>query len=119
MASLSYDNGPATFSLTGRGLSKGVYSNEYLECTTGCPTSTGARTTTDNNHIAGSVYLDTSLSYQVKDTMTVFLTVANLLDKDPAPVPASQNIGNAPQGINRVLYDAVGRTLRVGVRFKM
>ena len=119
LASLSYDNGPATFSLTGRGLSKGVYSNEYLECTTGCPTSTVARTTTDNNHIAGSVYLDTSLSYQVKDTMTVFLTVANLLDKDPAPVPASQNIGNAPQGINRVLYDAVGRTFRVGVRFKM
>ena len=119
LASLSYDNGPATFSLTGRGLSKGVYSNEYIECSTSCPTSTVARTTTDNNHIAGSVYLDTSLSYQVKDTMTVFLTVANLLDKDPAPVPASQNIGNAPQGINRVLYDAVGRTLRVGVRFKM
>ena len=119
LASLGYDNGPATFTLTGRGLSKGVYSNEYIQCSTSCPTSTVARTTIDNNHIAGSVYLDTSLSYQVTDTTTVFLTVANVLDKDPAPVPATQNIGNAPQGINRVLYDAVGRTFRFGVRFRL
>ena len=119
LASLSYDHDRATFSLTGRGVSKGVYSNEYIECTTSCPTSTVARTTTDNNHIAGSIYLDSSLSYQVKDTTTLYLTVANVLDKDPAAVPASQNIGNAPQGINRVLYDAVGRTFRFGVRIRM
>ncbi len=119
LASASYDNGPTTVTLTGRGLSKGVYSNEYLECTTGCPTSIPARITTDNNRIAGSVYLDAAFSYQLKESTSIFVTVANFLDKDPAPVPTSQNIGNAPQGINRVLYDAVGRTFRVGVRFKM
>ena len=119
LASLSYDNGPGTISLTGRGLSSGVFSNEYIECTTGCPTSTVALTTTDNNHIAGAFYLDLAMSYQVKDSTTVFLTVANVMDKDPAGVPASQNIGNAPQGINRVLYDGLGRTFRAGVRFKL
>ncbi len=119
MASVSYDNGPTTLSVTGRGVSSGVWSNEYLECTTGCPTSTNALTTTDNNRISGAFYLDAAFSYEWKESTTFFLTVANVLNKDPSSVATSQNIGNAPQGINRILYDAFGRTFRAGVRFKM
>ena len=119
LASVSYDNGPATVTLTGRGISSGVFNNSFIECSTNCPPSTAARNTTDNNQIAGAFYLDAALSYQLRESTSVFLTVANVMDKDPAGVAAVQNIGNAPQGINRALYDAVGRTFRVGVRFRM
>lgn len=119
LASVSYDNGPTTLTLTGRGLSSGKFNNNFIECTTTCPTSTVAQFTTDENDIAGAFFLDAAMSYQLRDSTEIFLTVANLTDKDPSAVAASQNIGNAPQGINRVLYDAVGRTFRVGVRVRM
>ena len=117
-ATVAYDRGASRFSLTGRGLSDGVYNNTYIECTSGCPTSTSAARTTDNNSIDGAFYLDGSWTYQFNDTSNFFLSVSNLLNKDPAGVPASQNIGNTPKGVNIVLYDLFGRVFRLGVRFQ-
>lgn len=118
-ATVAYERGPSRFSLTGRGLSDGVYNNTYIECTSGCPTSTSAARTTDNNSIDGAFYLDGSWTYQFNDSSNVFLSVSNLLDRDPAGVPASQNIGNTPKGVNIVLYDLFGRVFRLGVRFEI
>ncbi len=114
-----YDQGPATVSLTARGLSEGTYVNSYIQCTSGCPTSTINDRTTDNNHIAGAFYLDTALSYKVGKATTLFMTVENALNRDPPAVAATQNIGNAPKGINQTLYDVIGREYRVGVRFQL
>ena len=118
-ASAIYDQGPTTFSLTARGLSGGTYNNSYITCLVDCPTSTVAHRTTDDNHIAGAFYLDTSLSYKVTGAATVYLTVENLLNRDPPAVAATQNIGNAPKGINQTLYDVIGREFRAGVRFQL
>lgn len=118
LVSVAYDRGPAMVKLTGRGLSSGVYNNTYIECQTNCPTPPPGFRTIDDNSIAGAFYLDLSLSYQVKDTTTFFLTVANLLDQDPASVPPSQSIGNAPRGVNPAMYDVTGTVYRAGVRFE-
>jgi outer membrane receptor protein involved in Fe transport len=117
--SVIYDRGPTILALTARGLSAGVYNNSYIQCATDCPTSTNRHVTTDDNHIPGAFYLDTALSYKVTGATTVFLTVENLLDRDPPQVAATQNIGNAPKGINQTLYDVIGRTFRFGVRVRM
>ena len=50
----------------------------------------------------------------------LFLNVRNLTNKDPvvvAPGPGGYTYEAAPY--NGALYDALGRTFRLGVRFKM
>jgi outer membrane receptor protein involved in Fe transport len=118
LGSVIYDRDPATVSLTARGLSPGVYDNAYIQCFTTCPPYSVAHPTTNDNHIAGAFYLDTSFSYQVAKASTVYMTVENLLNRDPPAVAPTQNIGNAPKGINQTLYDVIGRTFRAGVRFQ-
>ena len=118
LGSVIYDQGSTNFSVTARGLSAGVYNNSYIQCTAGCPTSTVNNRTTDDNHIAGAFYLDTAFSYKLAEATTVYLTVQNLLDRDPSAVAPTQNIGNAPKGVNQTLYDVIGRTFRAGVRFQ-
>ena len=118
-ATAIYDQGPATVSLTARGLSGGSYNNSYIECTTDCPTSSVAHRTTDDNHIAGAFYLDTALSYKLTGAATFYLTVENLLNRDPPAVAPTQNIGNAPKGVNQTLYDVIGREFRAGVRVQL
>jgi outer membrane receptor protein involved in Fe transport len=117
--SLIYDQGPTTISLTARGLSAGTYVNSYIQCSSGCPTSTANARTTDNNHIAGAFYLDTALSYKVTGSTTLFVTVENALNRDPPAVATTQNVGNAPKGINQTLYDVIGREYRAGVRLEL
>lgn len=119
LGSISYDHGPTMVTVTARGLSAGVYNNSYIQCTTGCPTSTNQHRTTDDNHIAGAFYLDTGLSYKITGAATVFLTVENLLNRNPPQVAPTQNVGNAPKGINQTLYDVIGREFRAGVRFQL
>ncbi len=50
-ATAGWENDAATVSFTARRLSSGVYSNAYIECTSGCPTSTAANQTINDNHI--------------------------------------------------------------------
>jgi len=115
-AQVMYDHGPANVTLAARGISDGVYNNNYFECSSDCPTSTNALTTIDDNSIAGAFYVDAAFSYQFNDATSGFLSVSNLLDKDPAQVPASENIGNTPKGVNIVLYDLFGTVFRAGLR---
>jgi hypothetical protein len=120
----TYHTDPWTFYLMGRGISAGKYANEYIVCTTGCPTSTLANRTSNFNHIDGNFYLDTNISYDFDAygaESQVFLSVKNVFNTDPALVgsgPDGNNIPAYPQ-TNRNLFDYLGRVYRIGLRLKM
>jgi iron complex outermembrane receptor protein len=119
----NYDRGGFNMNLTGRGISKGVYDNSFVECTSGCPASTVTNRTINNNSIAGAFYVDLALTQKVsvgERDLQFFLSANNLLDKDP-PVVAFGPAGSAyaTPFTNQSLYDLLGRTYRVGVRFAM
>jgi outer membrane receptor protein involved in Fe transport len=119
----TYREGGYTFNLIGRGVSKGVYDNSYVECTSGCPASTVTNRTINDNSIKGAFYLDASTSYDIEvgdKTLQLFVAATNLLDKDP-PVVASGPAGSAyaTPATNQSLYDLLGRTYRFGIRFQM
>ena len=117
-----YDVEPFTFNLVARGFSDGVYGNDYIECTSGCPTSTAQYRTINNNHIDGITYFDASVGFKFptfgngKGSLTFI--VNNMFNKDPVL------IGNGPDGnnvpayaqTNRSRYDVVGRTFRVSAK---
>ncbi len=123
-ASATYSDEAITFNLGARGVSSGVYNNSNVQCTSGCPVSTGNNRTVDTNHIDGAVYWDTSIAYKImigdSANSELFLNVRNLTNKDPAivaPGPGGYTYEQAPY--NGALYDALGRTFRAGIRFKM
>jgi outer membrane receptor protein involved in Fe transport len=119
--SATYDWQPLIFTLIGRGVSDGVYNNSFIECANNCPASTVQHRTINENDIDGAFYLDASVAYDFNAgpaQAEAFLAIRNLLDKDPVPV------GNGPDGnnipayaqTNRILYDVMGRSFRLGVR---
>ncbi len=59
----TYNNDPWTVALTGRGISDGVYNNQFVLCTTGCPLSTTVHQTINDNHIDGAIYFDMTFTY--------------------------------------------------------
>lgn len=121
-----YEVGRTTLNLVVRGFSDGVYGNDYVQCTSSCPTYTNANdrnryVTINDNHIDGAIYLDASVSVKIKPAGhegSVTLVVNNLADKAPVL------IGNGPSGnnvpayaqTNRSLYDVMGRTFRLAAR---
>jgi iron complex outermembrane recepter protein len=119
--SATYALDTLSFTVIGRGVSSGVYNNSFIECTSNCPASTVEHRTINENDIAGALYLDTTATYSF--TMgpadaEAFLTIRNLLNTDPELVgngPDGNNIPAYPQ-TNRLLYDTMGRTFRLGVR---
>ena len=119
----NYEVSDWTFNLVGRGFSGGVYDNNFIECTTGCPASTPQARTINNNQIAGQWYVDASITKKVKlggSKVDLFLYVRNLLNSDPVLVgngPTGNNTPAYPQ-TNRNLYDVLGRVYRMGVRFE-
>ena len=114
-----WDNGTAAVAFTARGISGGVYSNEYLECASACPTSTATVTTINNNHIPGATYFDVNASYEFSSGFELYGAVDNIANKAPAQAALGTFVGAAPLSINPALYDVLGRTFRLGVRFKM
>jgi outer membrane receptor protein involved in Fe transport len=117
--SAGWDNEVAAIGFTVRGLSGGVYSNSFIECSSSCPTSTAANQTINDNHIPGAIYFDVNASYQLRSGIEIYAAVDNVADKDPAQAAVGPFIGAAPLSINPALYDVLGRTFRLGVRFQM
>jgi outer membrane receptor protein involved in Fe transport len=109
----SWERGQLGLNLTQRWISDGVYSNEWIECQTGCPNATIVHPTIDDNHMAGAFYLDLGATYLFGDKTMAYAKVDNALNKNPSPAPQT-NVG---YGANPLLYDIVGRMYRVGVRY--
>ena len=119
--SASYTLEQLTVQFTGRGISSGTYDNSYIECTSGCPASSALNRTINTNHIDGAFYLDTFIAWTIQSgdmSNQIFFKVNNLLDTDPEPVGLGPgDSSNVEPGINRALYDYLGRTYRIGFRF--
>jgi outer membrane receptor protein involved in Fe transport len=113
LASQSWDTDKYSLTLTERWISKGVYSNEFIECQTNCPVATTIHPTIFDNKMKGAFYVDLGGSYKFDDKTTAYFKVDNIGNVDPAPAP--QN--NLSYGINPQLYDVLGRVYRVGVRY--
>jgi len=127
-SSITYALDPITVNFSTKSISKGYYAAgnyRYIMCTTGCPISTTAAPTINENRISGAFYVDMGVTYKFLDTddgeqANFFLSISNLLNKDP-PIVASGPGGfpYASSPVNAGLYDTLGRFFRAGVRFQM
>lgn len=119
-AAYNLDNG-LSFQAVARGVSPGKYNNNYIVCDTNCPVSTSDYRTVNYNHINGAWYFDMNADYKFEVMNTkasVFLSIRNILNKDPVLVangPNGDNTEAYPQ-TNRQLYDVLGRVFRMGIR---
>ena len=112
-----------SFTGTARGVSSGVVSNAYTECTSACPVSVSPYFTINDNHIDGATYFDLSASYSFKVNKAdseAYVSIRNLFNKDPVLTSNPNNLG-AENTVgylqtNRGLYDVLGRVFRVGLR---
>jgi iron complex outermembrane recepter protein len=114
LASQSWETDDYSVTLTERWFSDGVYSNEFIECQTGCPMATTNNPTIDKNDMKGALYFDLGGTYKVNSHVTAYANIDNLLNHDPEPAPAT----NPGFGANTALYDVLGRMYRVGVRLE-
>jgi iron complex outermembrane recepter protein len=83
--------------------------------------STWSKKDVDNNKVPAIAYFDLRGSYQINDTIQVFANVDNLLNKAPPNVAASPTQGQTSYyftPISGIIYDALGRQYRGGVRVK-
>jgi iron complex outermembrane receptor protein len=113
--SATFDTPSYSITAVGRGVSSGTYSNTYVVCTTGCPASTAANPTIDNNHIDGTFYTDLNFTAKINvggSDGQLFFNITNLFDKDPILLPETGLSANS------TFSDLLGRAFRVGVRFK-
>ena len=97
-ASQTYTHGPLTFYLEQRFIGAGRYTNLY---------------TVSDNDIGARLYLNGTISANVRDWLQLFLTVNNILDKNP---PRDPENFLEPAQTNAVLYDVIGRTFTLGAR---
>lgn len=105
----SYRNGPLTLAANMRYIGGGAIDNEY---------NVSALDVQDNYQDAVA-YFGASVQYVVMETdsseVTAFGRIDNLFDSDP---PALYATGQQPTQTNNALYDTVGRSFSVGLRFK-
>jgi iron complex outermembrane receptor protein len=118
-ATATWDNGPVALTFTARGFSDGVINSTYIQCTAACPAATANNPTISNNFLPGAIYFDANISYRLPRGIESYVSVDNLANTPPVMVPYGPSIGGAPLSINPNLYDTLGRTLRMGFRFKM
>jgi outer membrane receptor protein involved in Fe transport len=121
-SSITYAYNPITLTVTGRGFSAGTNSNQYTQCTSGCPLSTPNQPTINDNHAPGAFYVDLSGSYKFdlgSGEIETFATITNVANRDPGIVPQGPTgLAYAEIPTNPQLYDILGRVYRVGVRMK-
>lgn len=116
-ANLNYSTPTFSGTVTGRGVSSGKYLANAIECTTGCPTSSSQFPTYDDNHVKGTFYVDLNLTQKIPlktgTEAEFFINVTNLFDADPLLLPETGLAANSTYS------DLLGRTYRVGFRFKL
>ncbi|MBN8829886.1 MAG: TonB-dependent receptor [Sphingomonadales bacterium] len=113
---LTYSSDRVTAQLQVRHIAGGVYNAELVG-----PGQAGydplKANSVNDNHIGAWTYVNLNASVNVwqrgDQKLEIFGVVNNLFDKDP-PVDAPSSFGPT----NNVLYDVLGRTYRMGARFK-
>lgn len=114
--SAAYDTDDFSITAVGRGVSKGKYVANGIECQTGCPVSTVNAPTYESNRIKGAFYTDLNLTQKfTADGGTrgeVFFNITNLFNKDPILLPETGLAANSTYS------DLLGRQFRFGVRLE-
>ena len=104
---VTYDLDRLQLSASAHGFSDGVYNNTWR-----------SGIEIDNNEIKGTTYVDLSASYRIADLdsgrVVLFGKVDNVFDTPPELVAEN---ANSNRGTNVSLYDTIGRSFRLGVRF--
>jgi len=113
LAQQTWENDKLSVTLTERWFSDGTYRNDFIECQTNCPMSTLIHPTIYDNKMKGAAYLDIGASYNLSKQLQAYFKIDNVTDRAPEAAPQT----NASYGINPALYDVVGRTYRVGLRY--
>ncbi len=109
LAVQTYEGDNFSLLLQERWFSDGVLGNQYVRCDPGtCPVSTNQHPTIDQNFMPGAFYMDVGGTYDLSEAATAYFKVDNLFNRDPA---------KSPFFVNPALYDVLGRTYRLGVRF--
>jgi outer membrane receptor protein involved in Fe transport len=113
----SYDTDDFSLTATARGVSDGRYDATGIECGTSCPISTNQFPTYEDNSIDGATYVDLNATFKfdamAKGDAEFFVNVTNVFDADPILLPETGLAANSTYS------DLLGRSFRVGVRFKM
>lgn len=121
LGTAAYDNERFSVNMTGRWVSDGVINTAYIECESGCPLPTQNNPTINNNHVEGAFWLDIGGSYNLnrtdERTTQIYFKIDNVLNK--APPRATGPNANIQNGANNQLYDVLGRTYLVGIRFTL
>lgn len=73
----------------------------------------------DNNAIGSIAYLDLRASYKWNDNIQLYGAIDNVINTPP-PIPAASSaaLNYYDQSIRDDIYDAIGRSFRIGVRVK-
>ena len=66
----------------------------------------------DDNSIGAVAYLDLRGSYRIDEHFQIYGAIDNVNNAAPPAIPSTGG-GN---GTNQMVYDAIGRAVRVGVR---
>ena len=105
----SYSVGPSRTTVTARYLGPGTITNDAETSRTGIAAA--------QNKVDAVWYFELAQNVDIKvgnRTVTLFAVVENLFDRDPEPIPSSgTSFGTSP------IYDLLGRSYRMGFRFKM
>lgn len=114
--SAAYDNDDFSITAVGRGVSKGKYVANGVECQTGCPVSTVNAPTYESNRIKGAFYMDLNLTQKFAANVGAdgefFFNVTNLFNADPILLPETGLAANSTYS------DLLGRQFRVGFRVR-
>jgi outer membrane receptor protein involved in Fe transport len=107
----SYALGPSTTTVAMRYISESVVNNEPR----------GSALAVDKNDIPSVTYFDVTQNWNLRihgAESVAFVQISNLFDKDPPKVANTSGQAYAASGTEFAFYDAVGRSWRVGIRFK-
>lgn len=105
----TFEQGGFSLGLVGRFIGKGVVANSF-----------NANTIADNT-INAVGYLDAAISYKLEDVKgspEFFLSVENLLDRDPPRLAPNSALQIVNTGTSPGFYDTLGTLFRAGVRGK-
>ncbi|MEO6339155.1 MAG: TonB-dependent receptor [Caulobacteraceae bacterium] len=96
-----YDVGPLSISGQMRFIGRGKFDNTYTPLNI------------NNNRIGSQTYFDFSANYKIKDRWEVFGVMNNAFNHAPPLDPSAFTSMTNP-----VYYDTVGRTFKIGIRYK-
>lgn len=107
LLSAIYTQGRTQVALSGQFISAGKLDTSWVE-----------GVDIDDNHVASVWYMDLAGTRKIAgDKFEAFFRIENLFDKMPPRVAMGTDISQT--GTNATLYDTIGRTIRVGFRFRL